>query len=129
MTSVIDKEADPMKQLISGILAVIMIVAICSGALGEGAIKNPMVSLVQQMQQYMETAKQAEAMQAFDGFFSSQDGEATGWAELINEVPAKEDDGTITPGIMEAGSHFTWVSQDEEGNRIRTAPCRRSLPT
>ena len=37
MTSVIDKEADPVKKLISGILAVIMIVAICSGALGEGA--------------------------------------------------------------------------------------------
>lgn len=92
------------------------------GALGEGAIKNPMVSLVQQMQQYMETAKQAEAMQAFDGFFSSQDGEATGWADLINEVPAKEDDGTITPGIMEAGSHFTWVSQDEEGNSILHVP-------
>ena len=99
------------------------------GAMGAETIRNPMVSLVTQMQQYMETAKQAEAMQAFDGFFSTQDGEATGWAELINEVPAKEDDGTITPGIMEAGSHFTWVSQDEEGNRIRTAPCKRSSPT
>ena len=99
------------------------------GAMGAETIRNPMVSLVTQMQQYMETAKQAEAMQAFDGFFSTQDGEATGWAELINEVPAKEDDGTITPGIMEAGSHFTWVSKDEEGNRIRTAPCKRSSPT
>ena len=82
---------------------------------GEAArYQNPMVSLVAQLQSYMEFEKQAEAYRAFDAAMDTEDARAIGWAEAIGSEQQEDTDNPV--GAIESMSNFSWWSQDLNGS-------------